>query len=571
MNTTVSLVESLRSLSPDAQQTLLQIRLTSVTGIRDWFDVADALLSPEAIDRGLAQLTRAQLAQVAAGETSSELTSTLVTLGLGSPNAAYPEVTARAAAVSPTPSPAPADAPSNLDDRVERAALEQAVSLVTRIEELIELMKKRGLRTVSRGSISAADAARVATSVVGLPADLSGLLELMRAAGLVELANGIWSVLESPTWNTGGIATRWQVLAAGWRDGLTPSLLDAFADRAAWGSNLTAYLDWLFPLDAGRITTAAEQALSQAEALGMSIHGQRTRVGLLVATGDLAQASATVADLLPDYIDQVLIQSDLTVISPGPLRPDLEAKLRAIATVESRSIASTYRLNASLISRAMDGGTSAEDIESFLREVSSTGIPQPVAYLISDVGAKHATIRVRSEGRGSVITCSDAPLAARLQADFALRALGLTAETPTTLVSPHDVSVVMRNLHAEKYPAALENETGEIQPWELPTAPLTGTSQTVNAIAALVERLGALATPVGESDDQWLVRQLEVAIRNRTLVTVTVALPDGTSRDFLIDPRGLSNGRFRGLDRKSEVERTLPLSSITAITVAEVA
>ena len=129
----------------------------------------------------------------------------------------------------------------------------------------------------------------------------------------------------------------------------------------------------------------------------------------------------------------------------------------------------------------------------------------------------------------------------------------------------------MRNLHNEKYPAALETDTGEIQPWEPAAVPLTGTTQAVNAITALVERLNALATPVGESDDQWLVRQLEVAIRNRTLVNVTVALPDGSTREFLIDPRGLSNGRFRGLDRKSEVERTLPLSSITSITVAEVA
>jgi hypothetical protein len=571
MNTTISLVESLRGLPTDAQQHLLQARLTSVTGIRDWFDVADALLQPEAIDRGLAKLTRTELEQVAQSQAAQPLTDKLVALGLGSAEGAYPEVAERARAIAPAGSPGPVDITTDLDERVERACLEQAVGLVSRIEELIELMKKRGLRTVSRGSISAADSARVAAAVDGLPADLSGLLELMRAAGLVELSNGIWSASECPDWNTGGIASRWQLLAAGWLDALDPALVEVFAERSSWGSSLSDYLTWLFPIDASVVMADAERALAQAEALGMSIHGQRTRVGLLVATGELEAASETVSQLLPAYIDQVLIQSDLTVVSPGPLRPDLEAKLRAIATVESRSIASTYRLNASLISRAMDTGTTVTEIEEFLREVSSTGIPQPVAYLISDVGAKHATIRVRSEGRGSIVTCSDASLAARLQADFALRALGLTADTSTTLLSPHDVSVVMRNLHAEKYPAALENETGEIQPWELPTAPLTGTSQSVNAIAALIERLSTLATPVGESDDQWLVRQLEVAIRNRTLVTVSVALPDGSSRDFLIDPRGLSNGRFRGLDRKSEVERTLPLSSITGIKVAEVA
>lgn len=571
MNTTVSLVQSLRELTPAQQHHILHLRLSSVTGLRDWFDVADALLAPEAIDRALAVLTRSELSAVADSEISGPLLEQLILVGLASSSDVYPETIARASELRPANTPAPTETTVALDARAERAALERATALVALLDELIELMRKRGLRTVSRGSISAADVARVTSSISGLPDDLTAVLNLLANAGLAQLNSGIWSVLDTESWNSSGVAARWGILASGWAQSLQPALRDVFSQRTQWGDALTGYVEWLFPIDASATLTQAQVALVHADFLGLRCDQARTTIGSLIVEGATDEAVAEVAALLPDYIDKVLVQSDLTVIAPGPLRPDLEARLRAIANVESRSVASTYRLNPILMSRAMDGGSTVEDIEAFLTEISSTGIPQPVAYLISDVGSKHATIRVRPLDRGTLITCSDAPLAARLAADVSLRALGLTTESPTTLLTHHDASVVMRNLHHEKYPAALESETGEIQPWEPASAPLTGTSQAINAVTALVERLNALATPVGESDDQWLVRQIEVAIRNRTVVNVTVALPDGSSRDFLIDPRGLSNGRFRGLDRRSEVERTLPLSSITAITIAEVA
>ena len=571
MNTTLSLVQVLREMTPAEQESLLTIRLASATGLRDWFDVADALLTTTSLDRGLARLCRHDLVEVSSGTVSAPCSGRLRELALGDSTGPFAETVARASAFDLGPETAPDDRPATVDERYERAALEQATLLVTRIDELLELMAARGLRTVSRGSISAADATRVTAAISDLPADLSGLLHLMRGAELVELANGLWSVTDTAGWNAAGTAERWSILARGWRASLTPATVDALTQRIDWAEGLTAYLEWLFPVDPPVIISQTTVALTQADALGLRVNGVRTSVGAEIVAGNLEAATARVAALLPSYIEKVMVQSDLTIIAPGPLRPEVESKLRRIATVESRSIASTYRLSAPLISRAMDHGLSAAEIEAFLGEISSTGIPQPVAYLISDVGTKHASIRVRAEGRSTLITCSDASLAKRLHADFALKALGLNFESENTLASPHDVSVVMRNLLGEKYPVALENETGEIQPWEPATPPPTGSTSVVNAISALVERLHASAAPVNEGDDQWLVRQIEVAIRNRTLVNVTVALPDGSSRDFLIDPRGLSNGRFRGLDRKSEVERTLPLSSITAITIADVA
>ncbi|WP_286346129.1 hypothetical protein [Frondihabitans sucicola] len=48
-------------------------------------------------------------------------------------------------------------------------------------------------------------------------------------------------------------------------------------------------------------------------------------------------------------------------------------------------------------------------------------------------------------------------------------------------------------------------------------------------------------------------------------VVVTVALADGTTSELSMEPTGVGGGRVRGRDRKSDIERTLPLSSIVAV------
>jgi hypothetical protein len=51
----------------------------------------------------------------------------------------------------------------------------------------------------------------------------------------------------------------------------------------------------------------------------------------------------------------------------------------------------------------------------------------------------------------------------------------------------------------------------------------------------------------------------------RATIVVAVRLPDGTEREFTIEATGLGGGRLRGLDRTVDVERTLPVSSISGI------
>ncbi|MCA1943197.1 MAG: hypothetical protein LDL15_06275, partial [Yonghaparkia sp.] len=60
-------------------------------------------------------------------------------------------------------------------------------------------------------------------------------------------------------------------------------------------------------------------------------------------------------------------------------------------------------------------------------------------------------------------------------------------------------------------------------------------------------------------------RQWQLALRGRLMLRATVRLPDGTERSFELEPTGIAAGRVRGRDRIADVERTLPVASITAL------
>ena len=82
---------------------------------------------------------------------------------------------------------------------------------------------------------------------------------------------------------------------------------------------------------------------------------------------------------------------------PGPLAPALDLRLRGIAVRESRAQASTYRFTAESLGAGMTEGETAESMREFLAELSLTGIPQPLEYLIE---THRPPPRAGARGRG---------------------------------------------------------------------------------------------------------------------------------------------------------------------------
>jgi len=66
------------------------------------------------------------------------------------------------------------------------------------------------------------------------------------------------------------------------------------------------------------------------------------------------------------------------------------------------------------------------------------------------------------------------------------------------------------------------------------------------------------------SGDGGLSRRLELAIRHRRPVQVT-AVAGAHEHVFTLLPLSLRGGRLRATDQQAGVERTLPVSAITAV------
>jgi hypothetical protein len=221
-------------------------------------------------------------------------------------------------------------------------------------------------------------------------------------------------------------------------------------------------------------------------------------------------------------------------------------------------MASTFRISAESISRALATGNDGVAMLAFLSGNSLTELPQNLVYLINDIAAKHGSVRVSLAAGRTIVEAATDQLAALLAVDSNVRHLQLAPTGVRTFATALDPGSVINVLVEAGYPAVTVDASPGLEqtPEEMPEA----------ALHALVTRLRELDEHI-PMDASWLKRQLDLAIRNKQRVTVTVQMPDG-ERDFELEVTALANGRLRGRDLRGAVERTLPLAFITAVSPA---
>ena len=268
--------------------------------------------------------------------------------------------------------------------------------------------------------------------------------------------------------------------------------------------------------------------------------------------------------LFPAEIDRIYLQADLTAIAPGPLAPALDLRLRRIAVRESRAQASTYRFTAESLVAGMTEGETAESLRDFLSRLSLTGIPQPLEYLITSTAARHGLVRVRTGAYGdTVVESGESSVLSSIAVDQALRPLGFVRDGDS-LVSRAARDVVYWSLADARYPVVAVDEEGVAAPAVRRRPARSGqTLEARHSFTPLIARLRE--THATDSDAAWLGRELEQAVRSRSVIDVMVRLPDGSERSFTLEATGLGGGRLRGRDRAADIERTLPVSSIVSV------
>jgi hypothetical protein len=166
------------------------------------------------------------------------------------------------------------------------------------------------------------------------------------------------------------------------------------------------------------------------------------------------------------------------------------------------------------------------------------------------------------------VRAADAALLQPLVVDAALASLGLAPDgDPLRLTTRFDEEVLFDALVAARYAVVAEDAAGAIVAPPRHRREASGHVVSDDTAVLLVQhvRSGAAAEPA-DTGRAWMERQLELAVKNRMTVFVTVQLPDGTEAEYLVEPASLGGGRLRARDRRADIERTLPLSSITAVT-----
>jgi hypothetical protein len=619
---TLSLAGRLRDLGDDELVALLLAREIRDTRVRDYFDLADALLDSASIQRVLATLDRTTLAAIAALATSDSgaATATLATRleslepsvnvieadlvaafelalldreettwsiygpvdeqlatwpGLGLPSVAQ---------LLGEPAPATLTPVSQSDSRfIDHAAAEHAFDATNAVAALLAELQREPARELARGGIALPETKRLANAMSLELDDVAPLVAIAARADLAVLDPAGWLPTDEATeWMLRAGGERWARLAGAWFERLPDDIRRLLVSRvgAEWGERLADYVRWLYPAGGIWMRDRALAFSREAEILGITANSVPSTAGSALLEHGESVAASIMAALFPPEIDTVYLQQDLSIVAPGPLLPRLDARLRTIADVEMRTLATTYRVSESTINRALTMGETADSIREFLAGIALTGIPQPLEYLIVGAAARFGSLRVGAitepptaadqQGAQSYVTAEDATLMSAIMVDHGLISLGLTRIGPYKAVSRFELAVTFWSLSEARYPVAAEDSSGTII--------LLDRLRTARSIApvpespavAIVRKLRLIGESTSAENGQaWLERQLDTAIKAKIGLTVTVAMPDGSSIDLQLEPASVAGGRLRARDRRSDLERTLPLKSITAVGPSE--
>ncbi|MEP6842708.1 MAG: helicase-associated domain-containing protein [Pseudolysinimonas sp.] len=616
----LALAARLRALDDDALARLVTDRGVRQQGIRDFFDLAEALLDRASVQSALQRLDRPTLALISvAGElaattgapTAAQLAAALHIsavdvseriavaglaglLGIESNRLApwdavidqlnaWPAfgLPSRAELVSSTP-PAALEPVSESDSRfVDRGAGDRAFGTLTAVTELVLALRDEPARQLARGGIALPDARRLATATSFDSDEIDLLLDIAARAGLAELDGSNWNTTDTAVgWLELPRLQRWATLAEAWLDRLPDDLRTVLRQRAhaVWGDGLTEFVGWLYPAGGDWIRERLTSVAREAELLGLTGGSTPSTPGAALLVDGVDAASTSMAALFPPEVEQVYVQHDLSIIAPGPLVASVDNRLRGFAEVEARGVASSYRVTGASLTRAFIAGETADGIRAFLATISLTGIPQPLDYLLTDTATRFGALRVgsldpgaadpgtREFGMSSYVRSDDSAILRQVAVDQNLAPLALTPDGDHRLLARFDSALVYWTLADARYPVVAEDAAGTIIELRRERRVGAGAALADDTAAILIARVRAVATSTPEETGQaWLARQLESAIKNKAAVIVDVQLPDGTQVEYHLEPAALANGRLRARDRRADIERTLPLSSITAV------
>ncbi|WP_328547774.1 helicase C-terminal domain-containing protein [Streptomyces platensis] len=349
----------------------------------------------------------------------------------------------------------------------------------------------------------------------------------------------------------------------------------------------------------------AQWTLAEAELLGVTGRGALATHGRTLidspsdstaptpaeTTAAATRAAALLAPLLPEPVDHVLLQADLTAVAPGPLHRPLAEALGVLADIESKGGATVYRFTPGSVRRALDAGRSAAELQEFLAAHSRTPVPQPLAYLVDDVARKHGQLRIGAAA--AYVRCDDDALLSEILADRRAAALRLRRLAPTVLAAQTSPDQLLDGLRAMGYAPAAESAAGDVliaradsyrtpprtAPAPVPDGP-PSPDPTLLAAAVRAIRAGDLAATAERKPVQApapapggfprttsaeTLATMQAAVLTNSALWIGYVNADGAASQRVIAPVRVEGGFVTAYDHTSDEVRTYPLHRITGV------
>lgn len=520
-------------MSEDELKAVLRPLGNSASSLGDLFDLARAMVGRRELERRIRLLDSESIAILKTGGTNAILQATF----LASETAGFESATELAKELQPIKlKPVKHELLSS-----ELSNYETQLA----ITEILFACERHWLEAVKAG-LRAAEAKDLAAVLKMDLAQLQLRFQLARRAGLVDVVeNRYVSTIKGLQWLDADPAQRWLSLAeAAWdlpqlQTGADPLDQQLSSQYPLFDQNDLEILRFGHIL--GLLSDLTPTALFKA------------------ASKDLANAGQLVWDQFPKPVSRIIIQGDLSIVSPGPLSPAIHKQIDLLGQSEDLGLACRFRLSLNSILHAMEMGMSANEIEEILLSLSGSDLPQPVSYLLTQAKKKFGELTVRPGEGQSVVSSSDPILLTQIVNESGLAALMLKAEDGH-LVSRLNPSLIYFNLRDAGYPVIQLDEKGKVVAPRL--SQVFVEPQTVDLFALQAKSLLSAEAKAPSLDDH--LRQLQFALKNKLKVGVRVEMPEGIV-EIEMTPLGIAGGRFRGRDVIKEAERTLPLSRIQAV------
>lgn len=515
---------------------------------------------------------------------------------------------------------------------VNATAAGAALELLRHCADVLEALGNQPAPVLKSGGLGVRELHRLAKTVGLDDRDTALVVEVLVGAGLV--ARGIpdpppagdddhWAPTTAvDAWLASPPAYRWAVLAGAWLDlGRRPwmagrrdqndkpiaalseevksatavrdrrLLLDVLADMQTTdpdAADLRAVAAWRRPRWAGRFDrTNVSETVREATFLGLVAHGSLASPGKALLHG--GDAETEMATALPEPVDYVLVQADLTVVAPGPLVPELAERIALVADVESAGSATVYRVSEAGVRRALDSGLGADDLHSLFSTHSRTPVPQSLTYLIDDVARRHG--RLRAGVASSFVRADDPALLAEVLAAPVASLLALRAVAPTVAVSQAPLAEVLTELRAAGFAPAGEDSSGTIVDLRprgarvsLPRArarysgPMAPDAAQLDALVRTLragDRAEAATSSASARGDgsrtggAATLALLQLAVRSKRSVSLGYVDAQGVATRRIVDPVAVGGGQLQAFDPASGAVRGFVLHRVSSVALVD--